>query len=286
VWGWGLHFEFCTGPLKSQERSWLAALDLHIMSVVVDAIKARADVLPHPACANALARPFLTPPPPVLMRQATHAHVAPPSVWPHRWLRSVLATTDLVTTTTRSAASLESSRPLAAGSWPTTAPHQLRTWGRRRRCPVALSSTACRSLATSLSMGPAASPPPLVSCEFLRPVAALCSLRVRHDLHRSCSWSPSPLSSPVWLHLPLPPALDGDLLEFYVLTCKWCLQALLKNHPNATTDIATTLFLLHWVLVIATTFNNGCNIWSVLPLLLCIAITMISVAREICYCYH
>jgi hypothetical protein len=45
-----------------------------------------------------------------------------------------------------------------------------------RRYPAALTSTACRSLATNLSRGPAASPPPPVSCESLCPFAALRSL--------------------------------------------------------------------------------------------------------------
>jgi hypothetical protein len=39
----------------------------------------------------------------------------------------------------------------------------------------------------------------------------------------------------------------------------------LQNHPNAMTYIATTIFLLHLILFIATTFKSGCNIWTVSP---------------------
>jgi hypothetical protein len=63
------------------------------------------------------------------------------------------------------------------------------------------------------------------------------------------------------------------------------LDQLLQNQHNVTPDIVTTLNLLYQVLVIATTFKSGCNIWNVLPLCYCIAIIITFVATKRCY-YH
>jgi hypothetical protein len=52
-----------------------------------------------------------------------------------------------------------------------------------------------------------------------------------------CMWSDKMRHHPTSLHESI-----WDIVEFGAQTPK---VALLKNHPNSTTDIATTLFLLH-----------------------------------------